>query len=72
METKHLEHNGHESIKEMDNPQGNKKTRNEKSDKRKMMPKDPKLCDSKTMTKLLVNLRLFNAHENDEKEVSGS
>ena len=70
MEPKHLEHTSHESNQEMDNSQGNKKTRNEKSDKRKMMPKDPKLCDSKTMSKLLVNLRLFNAHENDEKEGS--
>ena len=70
MEPKHLEHNSHESNQEMDHSQGNKKTRNEKSDKRKMMPKDPKLCDSKTMSKLLVNLRLFNAHENDEKEGS--
>ena len=47
MEPKHLEHNIHESNQEMDHSQGNKKTRNEKSDKRKMMPKDPKLCDIK-------------------------
>ena len=70
MEPKHLEHNAHESSQEMDHSQENKKKRNEKSGKRKIMLKDPKLCDSKTMSKLLVNLKLFDAHESNENEVS--
>ena len=55
-----------ESNKSSECQSESKITRGRKTIEKKKVMKDPKLCDAKIISKLLVNLKLFNIYENND------